>query len=127
EGLAEVLPGLYGPDPHRLGFERFPRLRHVVCLADDVYSGTHRYADVLDAGDDPTLDPALCERRELLTPDRVFSLLYTSGTTAFPKGAMITHRNAVPHAFAAGERLGLSERDRVLHTLPFSGTWGGLV
>jgi fatty-acyl-CoA synthase len=33
----------------------------------------------------------------------------------------------VPHAFASGERLGLSERDRVLHTLPFSGTWGGIV
>jgi len=127
ERLDEVLPRLHARDPDRLGDERFPRLRHVVCLADDVYGGTHRYVDVLDAGDDPTLDSALRERLRLVTPDRVFSLLYTSGTTAFPKGAMITHRNAVPHAFAAGERLGLSERDRVLHTLPFSGTWGGLV
>jgi fatty-acyl-CoA synthase len=127
ERLDEVLPRLHARDPDRLGFERFPKLRHAVCLADDVYGGTHRYADVLAAGDDPALDAALRGRLPLVTPDRVFSLLYTSGTTAFPKGAMITHRNAVPHAFASGERLGLCERDRVLHTLPFSGTWGGLV
>jgi fatty-acyl-CoA synthase len=127
ERLDDVLPRLHARDPDRLEFETFPRLRHVVVLADDVYAGSHRYADVLDSGDDPALEAMLRDRRGLITPDRVFSLLYTSGTTAFPKGAMITHRNAVPHAFAAGARLGLSERDRVLHTLPFSGTWGGLV
>jgi len=127
ERLDEVLPRLHARDPDRLGFERFPRLRHVVCLADDVYGGTHRYADVVAAGDDPTLEAVLAARRPLVTPDRVFSLLYTSGTTAFPKGAMISHANAVPHAFASGQRLALSERDRVLHTLPFSGTWGGLL
>ena len=127
ERLDAVLPRLHERDPDRLGFERFPELRRIVCLADDVYGGTHRYGDLLDASDDPALAAALRDRLPLVTPDRVFSLLYTSGTTAFPKGAMITHRNAVPHAFAAGERLRLSERDRVLHTLPFPGTWGGLV
>jgi fatty-acyl-CoA synthase len=127
ERLDEVLPGLKGRDPDRLGFERFPRLRRVICLAEDAYGGTHRYADVVAAGDDPSLDAVRAARRPLVTPDRVFSLLYTSGTTAFPKGAMISHENAVPHAFASGQRLGLSERDRVLHTLPFSGTWGGLL
>jgi fatty-acyl-CoA synthase len=127
ERLEEVLPRLHARDPDRPGFERFPRLRHVVVLADDVYGGSHRYDDVLAAGDDPALEGTLHDRRRLVTPERVFSLLYTSGTTAFPKGAMITHRNAVPHAFASGQRLGLSKRDRVLHTLPFSGTWGGIV
>jgi fatty-acyl-CoA synthase len=127
ECLDEVLPRLHARDAGQLDFDRFPRLRHVVCLADDAYGGTHRYADVVAAGDDAALDAALAARRALVTPDRVFALLYTSGTTAFPKGAMISHANAVPHAFASGERLGLSERDRVLHTLPFSGTWGGLL
>jgi fatty-acyl-CoA synthase len=127
ERLDEVLPRLHARDADRLDFERFPRLRHVVCLADDAYGGTHRYADVLAAGEDPGLEALLATRRTLVTPDRVFTLLYTSGTTAFPKGAMISHENAVPHAFASGERLGLSEQDRVLHTLPFAGTWGGLL
>jgi fatty-acyl-CoA synthase len=127
ERLDELLPGLHARDPDRLGFERFPRLRRVVCVADDVYGGTHRYADAVVAGDDPALGPVLATRAALVRPDRVFSLLYTSGTTAFPKGVMISHANALPHAFASGERLRLSERDRVLHTLPLSGTWGGLL
>src|SRR5215475_5110429 len=53
ERLAEVLPRLHECDPDWLGFERFPKLRRVVCLVDDAYPGTHRYADILAAGDDP--------------------------------------------------------------------------
>jgi fatty-acyl-CoA synthase len=127
EILETVLPGLHDRDPDSLGVEGFPRLRRVVCLAEDAYGGTVRYADALDAGADPALDATLAARRALADPDQVFALLYTSGTTSFPKGAMISHRNALPHAWAAGERLGLGQADRVLHTLPFSGTWGGLV
>jgi fatty-acyl-CoA synthase len=126
EILDTVLPDLHARDPDALAFDGFPRLRRVVCLADDAYGGTIRYADLLDAGADPALEAALAARRAGLDPDRVFALLYTSGTTAFPKGAMISHRNALPHAWAAAERLGLTAADRVLHTLPFSGTWGGL-
>jgi fatty-acyl-CoA synthase len=39
---------------------------------------------------------------------------------------MITHRNAVPHGWHCGEVLRLRPHDRVLHTLPAAGTWGGL-
>jgi fatty-acyl-CoA synthase len=59
-------------------------------------------------------------------PDDVFTLLYTSGTTSFPKGAMITHRNCVPHGWNCGKILRITERDRVLHALPAAGTWGGV-
>ena len=59
-------------------------------------------------------------------PDDVFSLLYTSGTTSLPKGAMITHRNCVPHGWNCGEQLKLTPDDRVLHAMPAAGTWGGV-
>jgi len=127
EILGEVLPGLATADPDDLRFAGFPELRRLICLSEDVYGGTIRYGDVVDAGGDPALGPALAERRRHVAPDDVFTLLYTSGTTSFPKGAMITHRNCLPHAWGSGERLGVTERDRVLHTLPFSGTWGGVV
>jgi fatty-acyl-CoA synthase len=127
EILAGVLPGLPTADPDDLRFAGMPELRRIVCLAEDVYGGTLRYRDVLEAGDDPALAPALAERRGQVGPDDVLTLLYTSGTTSFPKGAMISHRNCLPHGWASGERLGLTAEDRVLHTLPFSGTWGGLV
>ncbi|HEV8306082.1 MAG TPA: AMP-binding protein [Methylomirabilota bacterium] len=127
EILGELLPGFHRADPDDLHFERFPALRRLICVSEDAYGGTLRYQDVIEAGDDPALGTPLAERRQRIAPDDVFTLLYTSGTTSFPKGAMITHRNCLPHGWASGERLGLTEHDRVLHTLPFSGTWGGLV
>ena len=127
EILDEVLPGLHATEPDDLRSERFPELRRVICLSEDVYGGALRYRDVLEAGDDPALGTLLRERERAVGADDVFTLLYTSGTTSFPKGAMISHRNALPHGWASGERLGLTAEDRVLHTLPFSGTWGGLV
>jgi fatty-acyl-CoA synthase len=39
---------------------------------------------------------------------------------------MISHRNCVPHGWNCAERLGITERDRVLSALPAPGTWGGL-
>jgi len=64
--------------------------------------------------------------RRPIGPDSTFMLLYTSGTTSFPKGAMITHANCVPHGWNVGETLRLTPADRVLHALPAAGTWGGV-
>jgi fatty-acyl-CoA synthase len=127
EILAAVLPGLATADPDDLRVAGFPALRRVVCLSDDAYGGTLAYRDVVEAGDDPALAAGLAEREAGVRPDDLLTLLYTSGTTSFPKGAMISHRNAVPHGWASGQRIGLQAADRILHTLPFSGTWGGLV
>jgi fatty-acyl-CoA synthase len=120
ETLHQVLPELPHAVPGELESAACPRLRHVIVDAEDPYPGCVRLVDVLDAADEagpPGPGPG---------PDDVFTLLYTSGTTSFPKGAMITHRNAVPHGWHCGEVLRLDVHDRVLHTLPAAGTWGGL-
>jgi fatty-acyl-CoA synthase len=126
EILAGLLPGFHDAEPGALDLPALPRLRRIVCISEDAYGGTHRWADVLEAGADPALDERLAAREAAVRPDDLLTLLYTSGTTAFPKGAMISHANCVPHGQAAGDRLRLGPDDRVLHTLPFSGTWGGL-
>ena len=134
ETLHAVLPELPAGVPGELEASKAPILKHVIVDADDPYPGCHRLQDVLAAGatvgaggprasvvpsgGDPPLPP--------LAPDDVFTLLYTSGTTSFPKGAMITHRNCVPHGWNVGEVLRMTPDDRVLHALPAAGTWGGL-
>ncbi|WP_433854931.1 acyl-CoA synthetase [Streptomyces kronopolitis] len=50
--------------------------------------------------------------------DALVQLLYTSGTTALPKGAMMTHQALVHEYTSAVLALGLRETDRPLHTLP---------
>jgi fatty-acyl-CoA synthase len=117
ETLHDVLPELADAVPGELHSETFPRLRHVIVDADDPYPGCHRAADLLETPAAPAAAVA---------PDDVFTILYTSGTTSFPKGAMITHRNCVPHGWNTGVVLRMTADDRVLHALPAAGTWGGV-
>ncbi|MCP3819630.1 fatty acyl-CoA synthetase [Streptomyces sp. A3M-1-3] len=70
---------------------------------------------------DDSLLAALSEPEEF-EPDRdqrdVVQLLYTSGTTALPKGAMMTHRALVHEYASAIQALDLDENDRPVHSLP---------
>jgi fatty-acyl-CoA synthase len=89
----------------------------VIVDADDPYPGCHRAADLFETG---AGTPAA------VGPDDVFTSSYTSGTTSFPKGALITHRNCVPHGYNTGLALRMTPAERVLHALPVAGTWGGV-
>ena len=118
ETLHEVIPELATAVPGELASAALPHLRHVLVDAEDPYPGCLCVSDLYGVGQ--AASPALP------APDDVFTLLYTSGTTSFPKGAMISHRNAVPHGWNCGRQLRLTPADRVLHALPAAGTWGGL-
>ncbi|MBI2153287.1 MAG: AMP-binding protein [Candidatus Rokubacteria bacterium] len=126
EILDEVLPDLKKAEPGALHAEKFPLLRRVIVDAEDPYPGTVRLRDVLEAGDRPDLESSLRQAQSSVGPDDVFTILYTSGTTSFPKGAMISHANCLPHGWNCGAQLRITADDRILHALPFSGTWGGV-
>ena len=80
-----------------------PLLRHVFTLETD-------YPALLE--EDRTLTPAVND------PGAVAALLYTSGTTGFPKGALLSHRAMMLNARGASERLGLKAGDRWTSIIP---------
>jgi fatty-acyl-CoA synthase len=72
-------------------------------------------------------DEDLWEREALLNPDQAINIQYTSGTTGFPKGATLTHRNILNNGFFCGEVLGYTENDRVCVSVPFYHCFGMVI
>lgn len=89
-----------------------PDLAQVVVLGEDVPSGARRWEEFLAAGEGRDV-PATC------APDDVLLIQYTSGTTAFPKGVLLTHRSMCADAFFSGGRMGLRVADRFHSARPF--------
>ncbi|MFF5701490.1 AMP-binding protein [Streptomyces sp. NPDC012794] len=70
-------------------------------------------------------DPADLERAAAaLDPRDPINIQYTSGTTGFPKGATLSHRNILNNGFFVGELCGYTERDRVCVPVPFYHCFG---
>jgi len=61
----------------------------------------------------------LQEAMQTVKPDDVLLIQFTSGTTAFPKGVMLTHENMLHNAAAVSERIGLRSSDRYFNCRPF--------
>ncbi len=114
--LAEVCP-----EPGRSA--DCPRLRHVVSIQEARRPGMMAWSEFL-ANADTVAEAALDRRTEELRPEDVVNIQYTSGTTGFPKGAMLTHRNLLMNAYYIGQRMAFSERDRLCIPVPFYHCFG---
>ena len=81
-------------------------------------------AMVRETGFAPVIDvsaglPAAEFTSVAVAPDDVLLIQFTSGTTAYPKGAMLTHDNMLRDAWAAGSRVGIRADDRYFNCRPF--------
>ncbi|MFI6849290.1 AMP-binding protein [Kitasatospora sp. NBC_00085] len=93
---------------------RCPELKDVLLI------GSTGWSDLLAAGD--TDRPG--STGAALGPDDPINIQYTSGTTGFPKGATLSHRNILNNGFFVGELCGYSEHDRICVPVPFYHCFG---
>ena len=96
--------------------------RRVVWL-DDAQLGSGDWDELLERAGTVSAD-RLRERAALLDADDPINIQYTSGTTGFPKGATLTHRNILNNGFFVGERCRYSPADRVCIPVPFYHCFG---
>ncbi len=88
-----------------------------------VYLGTPDWAELLEQAG--TVEPAALDEREAqLTAADPINLQYTSGTTGFPKGAALSHRNILNNGYFVGRLQRLTERDRICVPVPFYHCFG---
>ncbi len=94
----------------------FPDLRHIV-VCEGAAAGNPTLDGWIDSGASSSagLDMA---------PDDPAVLLYTSGTTGFPKGATLTHANVVSNVWTTVHHAGFTEKDRMLLFLPLFHVFG---
>jgi fatty-acyl-CoA synthase len=122
--LRELAPGLDIARPGGLQAPRLPDLRHVLLLGDgDAVPGAWRFDDVAGCRD-PAAHARLADLQPLLDPHDPVNVQFTSGTTGSPKGATLTHHNIVNNGFFIGERMRLTEHDRVCIPVPFYHCFG---
>jgi fatty-acyl-CoA synthase len=67
---------------------------------------------------------ALDARRAQLGPDDAINIQYTSGTTGFPKGATLSHRNILNNGYFVTELQGITAEDRLCIPVPFYHCFG---
>ncbi|MET8296838.1 FadD3 family acyl-CoA ligase [Streptomyces sp. NPDC005180] len=109
--------------PRRGPLPGLPDLEQVVVLADDAPADFRTWKEFL-AGGDAVPASAVRARADAIPPDAPSDIIFTSGTTGSPKGAVITHAQTLRCYAVWSELAGLREGDRYLIVNPFFHTFG---
>lgn len=119
-----VVQGLDASSPGQTASPNLPRLRNLIYIgARDATPGMFNYNDIVALGGKIS-DAELDARMASLDPHDTINMQYTSGTTGFPKGVMLTHYNIVNNARMVGDVMGMTPDDRLLIQVPLFHCFG---
>ena len=124
--IRELAPELARSRPGALAAQRLTHLRTVVWIDQpgqgENEPGALRFSDLLASGD--PADERVAQIQRALKATDPINIQFTSGTTGFPKGATLTHRNILNNGFFIGECMRLTSADRLCIPVPLYHCFG---
>ena len=100
----------------------FPELGRLIILGEADYGGAVSWDEASRSGEDVS-DADLAARAESVDPDDPVFIMYTSGTTGFPKGVVHSHK-LIRNIEERGFRMGITQNDVILNYLPLFHAFG---
>ena len=123
EILNAVCPNLKNSTPGNLQETELPCLKSVLYVGKRSVPGSYRFEELFRLG--KNYDEQSYRRVESsLNAQDVINMQYTSGTTGFPKGVMLTHYNIVNNGKGIGDCMKFTENDKLCITVPFFHCFG---
>ena len=124
--LEELMPELFSRGPDEFACPRFPALKRVVFLgpADKKPKGALGFDEVRDLGADWRGNDRLRQAQLAVDPFDVANIIFTSGTTGYPKGGLSMHRNNMAALYHWIKRSDLRPDDRMYLGVPFATNFG---
>lgn len=103
--------------------EHLPFLKRVVFAGKETPEGMLNFEDLKILGGDFPVE-IYEENKKTLNPHDVVNMQYTSGTTGFPKGVMLTHYNILNNGKTIGDGMKFTKNDKLCITVPFFHCFG---
>jgi fatty-acyl-CoA synthase len=121
--LCEVCPEIKASAPGQVSSESLPFLKTVVLIRGERQPGMYTWGEMMRMGEEMP-DDVLCGLQCSLDFDDPINIQYTSGTTGFPKGVVLTHHNILNNGYFIGECMSFTEKDRLCIPVPFYHCFG---
>jgi len=122
----DVCPEAKMAKPGEIDSWRFPHLKDVVFIGQEEHPGMYTRRAFAELGDE-LAGEVLHAREAELDVDDVINIQYTSGTTGFPKGVMLSHHSILNNGLFVGDMMGLTSKDRVCVAVPFYHCFGMVI
>lgn len=121
--IYNLVPELKTTQRGKFRSERFPELKNVVYIGQEKYRGMYNTAEILLLGNNVD-DDEFKRLRALTCCEDVVNMQYTSGTTGFPKGVMLTHYNIVNNGYLTGVHMKFTPDDKCCICVPLFHCFG---
>lgn len=121
--IYELLPELRTTQRGKLKSERFPELRNAVYIGQEKFRGMYNTAELLLVGTSRSKDEFWALRNQTGCHD-IVNMQYTSGTTGFPKGVMLSHHNIANNGYLTGIHMKFTSEDKCCICVPLFHCFG---